>query len=385
MRYIKYFLNVLVVCLFLTGCQKNNGEKDFISGNSESNENVGTVENGHKLRSGGKVMLQLTEGVTLDTVVEMPDINLDAVGLYQVVQDKYDGQKLITALLGSMPENVEVEEWENAERSYRYQGNLGENWRNMDGLVFADEEDAKIETEHWNDISSCFPVEYRTNEILISIDSEAKDDDFSFATRKEASDAAGQYIKKITGFEDVRMYQAYSFNYQQMEKTQKKILNTPDNEQAKSEEGSMRSWKEEDNCYWMFFEQILDGIPVLSCRINRQDDLYIPSNVTEVGYTQNGIEYIRFGRSFEILNDKTVKLVSGQDIYETLRQKFEMAIVEGIIIDQMKLIYYPLPTKKNDEGRWECDMIPAWQFRIREDGYMDYIYINAVDNKEIVG
>jgi len=384
MRYIKYFLNVLVVCLFLTGCQKNNGEKDFISGNSESNENVGTVENGHKLRSGDKVMLQLTEGVTLDTVVEMPDINLDAVGLYQVVQDKYDGQKLITALLGSMPENVEVEEWENAERSYRYQGNLGENWRNMDGLVFADE-DAKIETEHWNDISSCFPVEYRTNEILISIDSEAKDDDFFFATRKEASDAAGQYIKKITGFEDVRMYQAYSFNYQQMEKTQKKILNTPDNEQAKSEEGSMRSWKEEDNCYWMFFEQILDGIPVLSCRINRQDDLYIPSNVTEVGYTQNGIEYIRFGRSFEILNDKTVKLVSGQDIYETLRQKFEMAIVEGIIIDQMKLIYYPLPTKKNDEGRWECDMIPAWQFRIREDGYMDYIYINAVDNKEIVG
>ena len=166
---------------------------------------------------------------------------------------------------------------------------------------------------------------------------------------------------------------------------QEEYINAPENEQAKPEGESMRDWSDGDNCYWIFFEQTIDGIPVLNRSITRQDDLYIPYSMTEVGYTQNGIEYIRFGRRYEILDKQTVKLVSLQEIYETLQKKFEMAFVEDITIDQMKLIYYPLPTKKNKEERWVCDMIPVWQFRIQEKEYTDYIYINAIDNIEIVG
>lgn len=371
MRYIKYFLNVLVLCLVLTGCQSGNKKEE-------------PVINELKLQNGDKVKIELTEGVTLDTVAEIPDINLDAVGMYHTVIDAFDGQKLIPALLGSMPENVEVKEQESAGRGYYYQGNLGDEWNNMQGFVMADGM-AYIQTEHWNEISSYFPVTYMEPEIRIEIDAATKDDDFSFSSRKEASDVAGQYIKKITGFEDVRMYQAYSFNHQQMEKSQNEIISLPENELMKSDDRPMREWKEEDNCYWMFFEQFLDGIPVLSNPVTRQDDLYIPASQTEVGYTRNGMEFISFGQNYKVLNERIVKLVSIQQIYETLREKFEMAVVDEITIDQMKLIYYPLSTKFNEKEQWECNMIPAWQFRIREEENSNYIYIDAVENKEIIG
>ncbi|MEY8534926.1 hypothetical protein [Blautia pseudococcoides] len=385
MKYVRYFLNMLVVCVVLTGCQKTNDEKEtkLIDDVRDKKETM-IVENGEDLQDGDKINFSLTEGVKFDAIVEMPDINLDTISLFHVIAQKYDGQKLIPSLLGNMPENVKVENRGKAGYGYSFQGNLGSNWMNMDGLVMADE-DAYIETDHWNEISAFFPVSYIGTEIQVVIDGEKNNQEFSFATLGESTDKARQYVNEISGFEDVQMYQAYAFNWQQMSKMQEEYINAPENEQAKPEGESMRDWSDGDNCYWIFFEQTIDGIPVLNRSITRQDDLYIPYSMTEVGYTQNGIEYIRFGRRYEILDKQTVKLVSLQEIYETLQKKFEMAFVEDITIDQMKLIYYPLPTKKNKEERWVCDMIPVWQFRIQEKEYTDYIYINAIDNIEIVG
>lgn len=385
MKHTIFFLNMLVACLALSGCQKTDDKtENVLISNNQENEEKGTIENEQGVQDGDKISFSLTDGVTLDAVVEMPDINFKEVGRYQVIAQKYEGKNLIPALLGSMPENIEVEDRGKEGYGYRYKGDLGENWKNLNGLAMADE-DAYIETEHWNEIFGYFPISYIGNEIQIVFDSEMKDQEFEFATLKEASSEVGQYLKEVTGFEDVNMYRAYSFDWQQMKKMQENMINATEEEQAKPEGEFVRDWKTEDNCYWMFFEQILDGIPVLSNSVSRQDDLYIPASVTEVGYTQNGMEYIRFGRCYEILNEQKVELVSVQDIYETLRKKFEMAIVTDVTIDQMKLIYYPLPTKKNEEERWVCDMIPTWQFRVREGEYTDYIYISAVDNMEFVG
>lgn len=376
---------MLVVCVVLTGCQKTNDEKETkLIGDVRDNKESMIVENGEDLQDGDKINFSLTEGVKFDAIVEMPDINLDTISLFHVIAQKYDGQRLIPSLLGNMPENVKVENRGKAGNGYSFHGNLGGNWMNMDGLVMADE-DTYIETDHWNEISAFFPVNYIGTEIQVVIDGEKNNQEFSFATLGEATDKARQYVNEISGFEDVQMYQAYAFNWQQMSKMQEEFINAPENEQAKPEGEFLRDWSDGDNCYWIFFEQTIDGIPVLNRSITRQDDLYIPYSMTEVGYTQNGMEYIRFGRRYEILDKQTVKLVSLQEIYETLQKKFEMAIVEDITIDQMKLIYYPLPIKKNKEEGWVCDMIPVWQFRIQEKEYTDYIYINAIDNIEIVG
>lgn len=70
---------------------------------------------------------------------------------------------------------------------------------------------------------------------------------------------------------------------------------------------------------------------------------------------------------------------------ETLRNKYDLAIAEPITLDQMKLIYYPMTTGRNETGHWMCDMIPAWQFRFIEDEIEQYVYINALDGREIVG
>ncbi len=355
---------VLLICLALTGTVQVYGV------NSKTEQ--------------GRVTIQLTEGVILDAVIETSDVIPDSVKLYRAAADRFDGKKLINALLGDTPEDISAEEWENEAPAYYYRGDLGSNWKNVQGTVYAGES-AYIETEHWSSISRCFPVVHEGNEIEVVFDSETKDDDFSFAVRKDASDIVGEYIKIITGFEGIQMSDAYSFSYQQMEKMKEYVDNASENEQAKPEESSMMEWGERDNCYWMFFEQLIDGIPVLSNFVSRQDELYVPASITEAGYTQNGIEYIKFGRSFEIVSENTVKLIPVEEIYENLRRKYELSIVEGIIIDQMKLIYYPLPVGNDSEGRWECDMIPAWQFRVRQGDYTDYVYINAVDGDEIIG
>lgn len=387
MKSLKYFLNILIVSLAFTGCQKVNDdvEKESLTLDKEMESTEKQMyENGQDVQLGDRITFPLTEGVTFDAVVEMPDIKSNTVSLYQVITQRYEGKELIASLIGSMPENVEVIDRGNTDYGYRYYGNLGEEWGNMNSSVVADE-DAYIVTDHWDEISGYFPISYIGDEIQIVIDSERGEQELLDTTLKEASDETGQYLKKICGFEDVCMYQSYSFDWKQMKMMQENIMDIPKNEQAKSEEASMRDWKEEDNCYWMFFEQTLNQIPVLSHSISRQDDLYVPSSVTEVGYTQNGIEYIRFGKCYEILDEKKVELVNVRDIYKTLQQKFEMTIVDGITIDQMKLIYYPLPKERNEKGRWVCDMIPAWQFRVRENEYTNYIYINAVDNIELVG
>ena len=159
----------------------------------------------------------------------------------------------------------------------------------------------------------------------------------------------------------------------------------PEEETAKSIETIPdMTWGTEDNCYWILFEQIIHGVPVLSNQINRQDDLYIPSCQIIVGYTQDGIEYLQIDNGYQQLEEKEVSLRPIEDIVDTLKKKFELAITGEVTIDQMKLIYYPLTIGKNQHHQWECDMMPTWEFRLRQDEYSNYVYIDAVNGIEIV-
>ena len=90
-------------------------------------------------------------------------------------------------------------------------------------------------------------------------------------------------------------------------------------------------------------------------------------------------------RSYAIREKEPVSLAEKDIILETLRNKYDLAIAEPITLDQMKLIYYPMTTGRNETGHWMCDMIPAWQFRFIEDEIEQYVYINALDGREIAG
>lgn len=93
-----------------------------------------------------------------------------------------------------------------------------------------------------------------------------------------------------------------------------------------------------------------------------------------------------FSTSFPtVIAISTVSLAEKDIILETLRNKYDLAIAEPITLDQMKLIYYPMTTGRNETGHWMCDMIPAWQFRFIEDEIEQYVYINALDGREIAG
>lgn len=144
-------------------------------------------------------------------------------------------------------------------------------------------------------------------------------------------------------------------------------------------------WSKADDCFLLFFQGYLNGVPVLCNEINRQDDLYIPSSKIQAVITEGGIQYLQAVNHYAIREKEPASLAEKDIILETLRNKYDLAIAEPITLDQMKLIYYPMTTGRNETGHWMCDMIPAWQFRFIEDEIEQYVYINALDGREIAG
>ena len=52
-------------------------------------------------------------------------------------------------------------------------------------------------------------------------------------------------------------------------------------------------WSKADDCFLLFFQGYLNGVPVLCNEINRQDDLYIPSSKIQAVITEGGIQYLQ--------------------------------------------------------------------------------------------
>ena len=171
-----------------------------------------------------------------------------------------------------------------------------------------------------------------------------------------------------------------------MEKQQELAEQEIENGEAlKPQEIQKYEWSETDDCLLLFFQSYVNGIPVLCNEINRQDDLYIPSSKIQVVITKEGIQYLQAENHYIIREKEQVSLAEKDVIWETLSSKYDLAIAEPITLDQMKLIYYPMTTGRNETGHLMCDMIPTWQFRFKEDEIGQYIYINALNGQEISG
>lgn len=398
----KKVLGVLTILLLLSGCQnmgnesenlqqvkkQENGEERNISISNDETETNVTHENDQELSDGEHISFQLGSQAKIDAVVDMPDKKWNEFEKCVIEVDGFQGESVFNKILGKIPESgLETRKGDTGEPDvcYSYEGILGEQLKNQNGTVSVSNI-LGVETEEGKKVYYNLPVEYITSAYGEGILVRDDEQEISLEDEEKLIEEGKEFVRWIGDWEKVELTSKYSFSYKQMEKQQELMEQAIENgELLKPQKIQKYEWSKADDCFLLFFQGYLNGIPVLCNEINRQDDLYIPSSKIQAVITKEGIQYLQAVNHYAIREKEPVSLVEKDIILETLRNKYDLAIAEPITLDQMKLIYYPMTTGRNETGHWMCDMIPAWQFRFIEDEIEQYIYINALDGREIAG
>ena len=398
----KKVLGVLTILLLLSGCQnmgnesenlqqvekQENGEERNISISNDETETNVTHENDQELSNGEHIRFQLGSQAKIDAVVDMPDKKWNEFEKCVIEVDGFQGESVFNKILGKIPESgLETRKGDTGEPDvcYSYEGILGEQLKNQNGTVSVSNI-LGVETEEGKKVYYNLPVEYITSAYGEGILVRDNEQEISLEDEEKLIEEGKEFVRWIGDWEKVELTSKYSFSYEQMEKQQELMEQAIENgELLKPQKIQKYEWSKADDCFLLFFQGYLNGVPVLCNEINRQDDLYIPSSKIQAVITEGGIQYLQAVNHYAIREKEPVSLAEKDIILETLRNKYDLAIAEPITLDQMKLIYYPMTTGRNETGHWMCDMIPAWQFRFIEDEIEQYIYINALDGREIAG
>lgn len=398
----KKVLGIMVILLFFTGCQnmgnesenlqqvekqENGEERNSSISNDETETNV-TPENDQELSNGEHIRFQLGSQAKIDAIVDMPDKKWNEFEKCVIEVDGFQGESVFNKILGKIPESgLETRKGDTGEPDvcYSYEGILGEQLKNQNGTVSVSNI-LGVETEEGKKVYYNLPVEYITSAYGEGILVRDNEQEISLEDEEKLIEEGKEFVRWIGDWEKVELTSKYSFSYEQMEKQQELMEQAIENgELLKPQKIQKYEWSKADDCFLLFFQGYLNGIPVLCNEINRQDDLYIPSSKIQAVITEGGIQYLQAVNHYAIREKEPVSLAEKDIILETLRNKYDLAIAEPITLDQMKLIYYPMTTGRNETGHWMCDMIPAWQFRFIEDEIEQYVYINALDGREIAG
>ena len=398
----KKVLGIMVILLFFTGCQnmgnesenlqqvekqENGEERNSSISNDETETNV-THEKDQELSNGEHIRFQLGSQAKIDAIVDMPDKKWNEFEKCVIEVDGFQGESVFNKILGKIPESgLETRKGDTGEPDvcYSYEGILGEQLKNQNGTVSVSNI-LGVETEEGKKVYYNLPVEYITSAYGEGILVRDNEQEISLEDEEKLIEEGKEFVRWIGDWEKVELTSKYSFSYEQMEKQQELMEQAIENgELLKPQKIQKYEWSKADDCFLLFFQGYLNGVPVLCNEINRQDDLYIPSSKIQAVITEGGIQYLQAVNHYAIREKEPVSLAEKDIILETLRNKYDLAIAEPITLDQMKLIYYPMTTGRNETGHWMCDMIPAWQFRFIEDEIEQYVYINALDGREIAG
>lgn len=398
----KKVLEIMVILLFFTGCQnmgnesenlqqvekqENGEERNSSISNDETETNV-TPENDQELSNGEHIRFQLGSQAKIDAIVDMPDKKWNEFEKCVIEVDGFQGESVFNKILGKIPESgLETRKGDTGEPDvcYSYEGILGEQLKNQNGTVSVSNI-LGVETEEGKKVYYNLPVEYITSAYGEGILVRDNEQEISLEDEEKLIEEGKEFVRWIGDWEKVELTSKYSFSYEQMEKQQELMEQAIENgELLKPQKIQKYEWSKADDCFLLFFQGYLNGVPVLCNEINRQDDLYIPSSKIQAVITEGGIQYLQAVNHYAIREKEPVSLAEKDIILETLRNKYDLAIAEPITLNQMKLIYYPMTTGRNETGHWMCDMIPAWQFRFIEDEIEQYVYINALDGREIAG
>lgn len=398
----KKVLGVLTILLLLSGCQnmgnesenlqqvkkQENGEERNISISNDETETNVTHEKDQELSNGEHIRFQLGSQAKIDAVIDMPDKKWNEFEKCVIEVDGFQGESVFNKILGKIPESgLETRKGDMGEPDvcYSYEGTLGEQLKNQNGTVSVSNI-LGVETEEGKKVYYNLPVEYITSAYGEGILVRDNEQEISLEDEEKLIEEGKEFVRWIGDWEKVELTSKYSFSYKQMEKQQELMEQAIENgELLKPQKIQKYEWSKADDCFLLFFQGYLNGVPVLCNEINRQDDLYIPSSKIQAVITEGGIQYLQAVNHYAIREKEPVSLAEKDIILETLRNKYDLAIAEPITLDQMKLIYYPMTTGRNETGHWMCDMIPAWQFRFIEDEIEQYVYINALDGREIAG
>lgn len=387
MKKRKALLAWMMACLLFYGCggspKTDHGTVD--TGN-ESNETIQGEEK--ELQNGDRVEYQLTDEVRLDAALEIPDAGFGAVESCHVIADGIQAE----AYAGNLGISAPLSEWDVREGFgyepdivYSYTGDIIVGDSGMPGFATIGFE-MRMFTDHW--YSKCqnnFPIYSDGSGVRKPISGVSITGDLDFMTMEEAAETGKAFLARL-GEANVRFQYGLSFSHEDMQAYQESQYYDPTVEATgKPQEYTLDSWSEEDDCYWLFYEMVVNGLPLVSDPVTRQDEVYIPSGTIEVGVTPNGVENIYQSVHYKVIENKKAELLSVEEVCEALQRKFEMAITGELVIDEMKLVYYPYPTQTDPEAPYEFDLLPVWQFSYEQAGTRVPIYMNASDGTEIVG
>ena len=357
---IGMFLAFMVMCMGLAGCK----------GSSRTESQAGG-----EFKNGERITKKLTDQVTLDAEIELPESWDGTVETCKVKSDFYDGEEQAPQMFPDIPK----EDWQTyddrdigGKTAAVYSGKIRieEDQEQQPGFIYVGMS-VSVFTERGQAMAT-LPSHVISDSF---VPDESTRQEFSFSTVEAAAEKAHQYLMEKTGAEEFRFLTFYSVTDEELNERQKEL------DEAMGSDGNDYQWTQKDCFYDLRFEQLVNGLPLVSDPQARKDNLYVPSGKANVIYSENGIEYVSGGCGYQVLSQKAEKMASMDQISTALERKFKMMTGVEITISEMRLVYYPFPTSAN-ELDYEYELIPAWCFSFEDIGTQQ-VYINALTGVEI--
>lgn len=384
MKRIKLWSCLCLSFLLMTGC----GERTESKSTSVDSSIQNTAEGIHQSKTwqAGDFISKTFEDVDIEAQVVIPDDVGNEIAIYTVVNSMLDTKQILEQ---EFP-------WVGTDSAVTQDGL----WY-MDGVIRIPDTQEEtngyisighglsMKTEHWNGLLQVFPLIAASNGLEYEPDIVGDiDQEFSFEARDDAAGEAKDFLSKVYG-KELQLLEAYSLSHEAFQK-QYEAYGIPE---AKYEDQMYEGSCETDDCYYFTFEGYFGQLPLLS---NPYDyivnwDSNAPVMKIHAGITSKGMEYAscQGDGAYDILEENSASLVSPDVILEAIRKKYELLIGDGGIIDEIKLIYFPIREAIIDDTHAQYKLVPAWQMRInknRDNGTVKttYFYIDATTGEEII-
>ncbi|MCD2492186.1 two-component system regulatory protein YycI [Lacrimispora sp. NSJ-141] len=384
MKRRKAMFMIAITVLCLSACGRADSEQVESSSDSQFRQSPKT--NGNEIGTeklswdNERICLEISEGVSMDAEVVIPDTIRETVEKCHVKDIHFNGKEVAFRLF---PE-IEKNKWEfldysdlgvDSQVSFEGKFSLPLTKKEMSGSAMIGLE-LNFHTEHWMKCEANLPLIFTS-----SSDIEVKEDlsgDLAFESRDAVVRKVSEYLQNDIGLE-IKPINSYSIDYRKMEE-QEEINKRDGGEELKDPGDQNWTWSAEDDCYYLTFEQYINGLPMLIDNYAGQDGNGTRTGEVRVGYTVNGIESISCLGNFAVTEREKMKLAQPEDIVNTLKKKYELILTNDITITQMKLIYFPYPISNKE---WEYDFIPTWRVTYKQSDGDRYFYIDAVTGEEV--
>lgn len=344
------------------------------------------------LQDNDPVVRKLTEKVTLDARVELPKDWDGTMEICRVRNVFFNGKELMGKLYPEIP----AEDWTYVDESAYgipdggyYEGNIWiESGQEPEpGRIFLSG-NFNIGTERAMENKTLFKHNIYTDDYTPEREGGRE---LSFMSAEEAVERAEKYWTETFGMEWVQFVGTYSVTHEELleeaeDQRARRAEEAAEGEPAEepAEEEAVETFGEEDDCYDIRMEQVVNGIPLSGnySHIVRKDGIYVPSGEITTIVGPRGIEYVSCFGNYEILETEEKEAAPMEAVYGALERKFKMMITEESVVDRMRLVYYPFPLSTDPLVR-EYELVPAWCFTFSYGGQPAYAYINALTGEEI--